>query len=91
MYDEADGREKGVAVLGGSGYAGSELMRLLASHPRFDVVAVTAGSHEGMAVADRAPGPCWRLSGPHLWATEVALRLELTWFSAPFPTGPLSG
>jgi N-acetyl-gamma-glutamyl-phosphate reductase len=42
-------------VFGASGYTGSELLRLLASHPGFEVVAATAGSHEGMAVADVLP------------------------------------
>ncbi|HTT89294.1 MAG TPA: N-acetyl-gamma-glutamyl-phosphate reductase [Acidimicrobiales bacterium] len=44
-----------VAVFGASGYAGTELLRLLASHPNFKVVAASAGSHEGTAVADAQP------------------------------------
>jgi N-acetyl-gamma-glutamyl-phosphate reductase len=48
-------KTKTVAVFGASGYTGTELLRLLASHPGFDVVAATAGSHEGMAVADAQP------------------------------------
>lgn len=47
--------KKTVAVFGASGYSGAELLRLLAAHPRFEVVAATAGSHEGMAVADLQP------------------------------------
>jgi N-acetyl-gamma-glutamyl-phosphate reductase len=49
------GNTKAVAVLGASGYAGAELLRLLAAHPQFEVVAATASSHEGMAVADLQP------------------------------------
>jgi len=33
-----------VAVAGASGYAGGELLRLLAGHPEFDLVAATAHS-----------------------------------------------
>ena len=46
------GEKKAVAILGASGYTGGELLRLLASHPHFEVVTATAGSREGMAVAD---------------------------------------
>ena len=34
---------------------GPKLLRLLAAHPQFEVVAATASSHEGMAVADLQP------------------------------------
>ena len=47
--------KKAVAVLGASGYTGAELLRLLAGHPYFKVVAATAGSHEGEAVAELYP------------------------------------
>ncbi|MEV4759858.1 N-acetyl-gamma-glutamyl-phosphate reductase [Micromonospora sp. NPDC049559] len=40
-----------VAVAGASGYAGGELLRLLAGHPEFDLVAATAHSQAGAPVA----------------------------------------
>jgi N-acetyl-gamma-glutamyl-phosphate reductase len=40
-----------VAVAGASGYAGGELLRLLAGHPQFDLVAATAHSQAGRPVA----------------------------------------
>ena len=40
-----------VAVAGASGYAGGELLRLLASHPEFEVVAVAAGGKAGQPVS----------------------------------------
>ncbi|MCW3817088.1 N-acetyl-gamma-glutamyl-phosphate reductase [Micromonospora sp. DR5-3] len=40
-----------VAVAGASGYAGGELLRLLAGHPEFDLVAATAHSQAGRPVA----------------------------------------
>src|ERR1051325_11919972 len=39
-----------VAVAGAGGYAGGELMRLLAGHPEFDLVAATAHSQAGAHV-----------------------------------------
>ncbi len=45
-----------VGILGASGFAGSELLRLLASHPDFDVRLAGADSQAGTAVADLYPG-----------------------------------
>ena len=39
-----------VAVAGASGYAGGELLRLLAGHPHLEIAAVTAGSSAGKPV-----------------------------------------
>lgn len=44
-----------VGVVGGTGYTGVELLRLLALHPQVEVVAVTSRSEAGMAVADMFP------------------------------------
>jgi N-acetyl-gamma-glutamyl-phosphate reductase len=41
-----------VAVAGGSGYAGGELLRLLAGHPCLDLAAVTAQSNVGRTVGE---------------------------------------
>lgn len=43
------------AVLGASGYAGAELLRLCASHPVFDVVAAAGDTRAGTSVADLYP------------------------------------
>jgi len=40
-----------VAVAGASGYAGGELLRLLAGHPEFDLVAATAHAQAGAHVS----------------------------------------
>src|SRR4051812_12082537 len=40
-----------VAVAGASGYAGGELLRLLAGHPEFDLVAATAHARAGAHVS----------------------------------------
>lgn len=44
-----------VGILGASGYAGSELLRLLAVHPEFEVRVAGAESQAGTAVADLYP------------------------------------
>ena len=44
-----------VAVAGASGYAGGELLRLLAGHPDLEIGPVTAGSHAGRLVAEVHP------------------------------------
>jgi N-acetyl-gamma-glutamyl-phosphate reductase len=48
-------------IVGGSGYTGAELLRLLAGHPDIEVVHVTAHSHAGSTVAELFPalGPAY--------------------------------
>ncbi len=44
-----------VGVVGASGYAGIELLRLCGEHPVFDVAVATAGGHAGDTVAGHTP------------------------------------
>jgi len=44
-----------VAVAGASGYAGGELLRLLAGHPDLEIAAVTAGSSAGKPITSVHP------------------------------------
>jgi len=44
-----------VGVVGGTGYTGVELLRLLAVHPNVDLLAVTSRSEAGSAVAEMFP------------------------------------
>jgi N-acetyl-gamma-glutamyl-phosphate reductase len=44
-----------IGVLGASGYAGAELLRLCAAHGEFEVSAAGAASHAGEAVAAHTP------------------------------------
>jgi N-acetyl-gamma-glutamyl-phosphate reductase len=67
------GARAAVAVFGASGYAGAELLRLLSSHPNFEVMAATASSHEGMAVADLQPSLAAAYPGLHMAPTEPAV------------------
>lgn len=44
-----------IGIVGGTGYTGVELLRLLAAHPEAEVVAITSRSEEGVQVADMYP------------------------------------
>ena len=44
-----------VGIVGGTGYTGVELLRLLAQHPQAEVVAITSRSEAGLPVADLYP------------------------------------
>jgi len=44
-----------VAILGASGYTGAELVRLIATHPGLNIVALSGNSKAGMAMADVFP------------------------------------
>jgi len=39
-----------IAIFGGSGYGGSELLRILLFHPKVEILLVTANEHAGKAV-----------------------------------------
>ncbi|MBI3752568.1 MAG: N-acetyl-gamma-glutamyl-phosphate reductase [Deltaproteobacteria bacterium] len=45
-----------VAILGGSGYTGFELLRILANHPQAEVIAVTSRQRKGEKVEKVFPG-----------------------------------
>lgn len=42
-------------IVGGTGYTGVELLRLLAAHPEVELGVITSRSEEGLAVADMYP------------------------------------
>lgn len=44
-----------VGIVGGTGYTGVELLRLLANHPQAQVEVITSRSEEGVKVADMFP------------------------------------
>lgn len=44
-----------VGIVGGTGYTGVELLRLLAQHPRVELAAITSRKESGMPVADMFP------------------------------------
>jgi N-acetyl-gamma-glutamyl-phosphate reductase len=44
-----------IAILGASGYTGAELVRIIATHPSFEVVALSAERKAGMVMGDVFP------------------------------------
>jgi N-acetyl-gamma-glutamyl-phosphate reductase len=44
-----------IAILGASGYTGAELVRLIATHPEMEIVALSADRKAGMAMAEVFP------------------------------------
>ena len=44
-----------VGIVGGTGYTGVELLRLLSGHPGVELVAITSRGDAGTAVADMFP------------------------------------
>jgi N-acetyl-gamma-glutamyl-phosphate reductase len=57
------------AVAGASGYAGGELLRILAGHPGFEIGTLTAGSNAGAKLGAHQP---------HLWSLADRERAETT-------------
>ncbi|HLA74993.1 MAG TPA: N-acetyl-gamma-glutamyl-phosphate reductase, partial [Gammaproteobacteria bacterium] len=41
-----------VGIVGGTGYTGVELLRLLAVHPEVDLIAITSRAEAGIPVAE---------------------------------------
>jgi N-acetyl-gamma-glutamyl-phosphate reductase len=44
-----------VGIVGGTGYTGVELLRLLAAHPEVQLTAITSRKEDGLPVADMFP------------------------------------
>ena len=44
-----------VGIVGGTGYTGVELLRMLAQHPNVDLTAITSRKEDGLPVADMYP------------------------------------
>lgn len=76
-----------VAVAGASGYAGGELLRLIAGHPDLELVAVTADSSAGKSVAELhpnlagLPALAGRIFEPH--AAAVTAGCDLIFLALP--------
>ena len=42
-------------IMGATGYAGAEVLRICASHPEFEVAVITSDSEAGQQIADIYP------------------------------------
>lgn len=75
------------AVIGATGYVGGELLRLVAAHPDFDLLAAVSGSQSGEPIAATFPhlGPVYgetAFASPDSWLDAVPGRSQLAVFSA---------
>lgn len=54
-----NGKKIKVGIVGANGYAGAEVLRLIANHPNAELCVVTSRAHEGKRVKDAFPAlPC---------------------------------
>jgi N-acetyl-gamma-glutamyl-phosphate reductase len=78
-----------VAVAGASGYAGGELLRLLAGHPDFEIAAVTAGASAGQLAGEVHPALAGapELAGLELQTLETAALADCDLVFLALPAG----
>uniref|UniRef100_Q31IS9 N-acetyl-gamma-glutamyl-phosphate reductase n=1 Tax=Hydrogenovibrio crunogenus (strain DSM 25203 / XCL-2) TaxID=317025 RepID=Q31IS9_HYDCU len=55
MVEKMEKAKVKIGIVGGTGYTGVELLRILASHPYAEVIAITSRSESGLKVADLFP------------------------------------
>ena len=73
-----------VGIVGGTGYTGVELLRLLAGHPGAQVVAVTSRKEAGMPVAEMFPSLRGRVSVAFSTPDEADLAgCDVVFFATP--------
>jgi len=73
-----------VGIVGGTGYTGVELLRLLARHPRVELTAITSRKEAGMKVADMFPNLRGRVGLAFSAPEEAGLeKCDVVFFATP--------
>ncbi len=74
-----------VGVIGGSGYTGAELLRLLAQHPEFQLVWATGDSQAGAQVGSSYPALAAAYAGVayEAWRPELVDSVEMVFACLP--------
>ena len=73
-----------VGIVGGTGYTGVELLRLLAQHPQAELVAITSRKETGMPVAEMFPSLRGRVKLAFADPAEAPLdRCDVVFFATP--------
>ncbi len=73
-----------IGIVGGTGYTGVELLRLLAQHPEAELVAITSRKETGMPVADMFPSLRSRVSLAFSSPEEAPLKsCDVVFFATP--------
>jgi len=73
-----------IGIVGGTGYTGSELLRLLVKHPRVEVACITSRSEAGTQVAEMFPSLRGHLDLPFVAPDPAQLAsCDLVFFATP--------
>jgi len=73
-----------IGVVGGTGYTGVELLRLLACHPQAQLVAITSRGDAGMPVAEMFPSLRGRVELRFVTPQDAGLdRCDVVFFATP--------
>ncbi|HSQ05924.1 MAG TPA: N-acetyl-gamma-glutamyl-phosphate reductase [Burkholderiales bacterium] len=73
-----------VGIVGGTGYTGVELLRLLAQHPRCEMRVITSRKEAGMAVADMFPNLRGKVTLKFTEPSSAALKgCDVVFFATP--------
>lgn len=71
-------------IVGGTGYTGVELLRLLSQHPRVEITAITSRKEAGMRVADMFPSLRGRVDLAFTTPEEAPLKqCDVVFFATP--------
>src|SRR5262245_58087316 len=80
----ANGKNLKIGIVGGTGYTGVELLRLLAQHPHCELKAITSRQEAGQSVADLFPNLRGRVSLAFSDPAKAALTdCDLVFFATP--------
>jgi len=80
-----------VAILGATGYTGSELIRLIENHPHFEVAHLAAHSQAGKLVAEVLPGCAGTVAEMRLATADAALPEKVALVFTALPHGAAAG
>ena len=73
-----------VGIVGGTGYTGVELLRLLSMHPQVELTAITSRKEAGLPVADMYPSLRGRVSLKFSTPDEARLdECDVVFFATP--------
>lgn len=73
-----------VGIVGGTGYTGVELLRLLATHPNVQLTAITSRKEDGLPVADMYPSLRGRVDLQFCSPDKAALdKCDVVFFATP--------
>src|SRR6185369_5468312 len=73
-----------VGIVGGTGYTGVELLRLLAAHPEVELTAITSRKEDGLPVAEMYPSLRGRVNIAFSSPDKVDLtQCDVVFFATP--------